>query len=143
MVNFIKEAFELVDASKEILQKAIRNIKGGVKISEVGHIMETEAKKRGFKVVKNLGGHGIGRSLHEQPDEIMNYKNQFDQRRFRKNSVVAIETFITTTSTYATELNDGWTMVGNKGGFMAQHEHTIVITDGNPIILTEMNGIWN
>ncbi|WP_345068177.1 type I methionyl aminopeptidase, partial [Sphingobacterium thermophilum] len=53
---------KLVDASKEILQKAIRNIKGGVKISEIGHIMETEAKKRGFKVVKNLGGHGIGRS---------------------------------------------------------------------------------
>ncbi|WP_291914922.1 type I methionyl aminopeptidase [Chitinophaga sp. CB10] len=134
---------KLVDASKEILQKAISNIKGGVKISEVGHIMETEAKKRGFKVVKNLGGHGIGRGLHEQPDEIMNYKNRFDQRRFRKNSVVAIETFITTTSTYATELNDGWTMVGNKGGFMAQHEHTIVVTDGKPMILTEMNGIWN
>uniref|UniRef100_F4C8T3 Methionine aminopeptidase n=1 Tax=Sphingobacterium sp. (strain 21) TaxID=743722 RepID=F4C8T3_SPHS2 len=134
---------KLVDASKEILQKAIGNIKGGVKISEVGHIMETEAKKRGFKVVKNLGGHGIGRGLHEQPDEIMNYKNRFDQRRFRKNSVVAIETFITTTSTYATELNDGWTMVGNKGGFMAQHEHTIVVTDGKPMILTEMNGIWN
>lgn len=134
---------KLVDASKEILQKAIGNIKGGVKISEVGHIIETEAKKRGFKVIKNLGGHGIGRGLHEQPDEIMNYKNRFDQRRFRKNSVVAIETFITTTSTYATELNDGWTMVGNKGGFMAQHEHTIVVTDGKPMILTEMNGIWN
>ncbi len=134
---------KLVDASKEILQKAIGNIKGGVKISEVGHIIETEAKKRGFKVVKNLGGHGIGRGLHEQPDEIMNYKNRFDQRRFRKNSVVAIETFITTTSTYATELNDGWTMMGNKGGFMAQHEHTIVVTDGKPMILTEMNGIWN
>ncbi|AKK71946.1 methionine aminopeptidase [Chryseobacterium gallinarum] len=139
----INQHQKLVDASKEILQKAIVNIKGGVKISEVGHIMETEAKKRGFKVVKNLGGHGIGRGLHEQPDEIMNYKNRFDQRRFRKNSVVAIETFITTTSTYATELNDGWTMVGNKGGFMAQHEHTIVVTDGKPMILTEMNGIWN
>ncbi|MEZ0453553.1 type I methionyl aminopeptidase [Sphingobacterium thalpophilum] len=139
----INQHQKLVDASKEILQKAISNIKGGVKISEVGHIMETEAKKRGFKVVKNLGGHGIGRGLHEQPDEIMNYKSRFDQRRFRKNSVVAIETFITTTSTYATELNDGWTMVGNKGGFMAQHEHTIVVTDGKPIILTEMNGIWN
>src|SRR5690606_23030365 len=139
----INQHQKLVDASKEILQKAIGNIKGGVKISEVGHIMETEAKKRGFKVVTNLGGHGIGRSLHEQAEEIRNDKNRFDQRRFRKNSVVAIETFITTTSTYATELNDGWTMVGNKGGFMAQHEHTIVVTDGKPIILTEMNGIWN
>lgn len=139
----INQHQKLVDASKEILHKAISNIKGGVKISEVGHIMETEAKKRGFKVIKNLGGHGIGRSLHEQPDEIMNYKNRFDQRRFRKNSVVAIETFISTTSSFTTELNDGWTMVGNKGGFMAQHEHTIVVTDGKPIILTEMNEIWN
>lgn len=134
---------KLVDASKEILKITLNNIKGGVKISEVGHIMETEAKKRGFKVIKNLGGHGIGRSLHEQPDEILNYKNRFDQRRFRKNSVVAIETFISTTSSLTIELNDGWTMVGNKGGFMAQHEHTIVVTDGKPIILTEMNGILN
>lgn len=134
---------KLVEASKDILQKAINSIKGGVKISDIGYIMETEAKKRGFKVIKNLGGHGIGRNLHEQPDEILNYKSRFDQRRFKKNSVVAIETFISTTSTYATELNDGWTMVGNKGGFMAQHEHTIVVTDGKPIILTVANGIWN
>ena len=139
----INQHQKLIDASKQILHKAINSIKGGVKISEVGYIMETEAKKRGFKVIKNLGGHGIGRGLHEQPDEIMNYKNHFDQRRFRKNSVVAIETFISTTSSFATELNDGWTMVGNKGGFMAQHEHTIVVTDGKPMILTEMNEIWN
>jgi methionyl aminopeptidase len=133
---------KLVDASKEILHKAISGIKGGVKISEIGYLIETEAKKRGFKVIKNLGGHGIGRNLHEQPEEILNYKNRFDQRRFRKNSVVAIETFISTTSSFTTELNDGWTMVGDKGGFMAQHEHTIVVTEGNPIVLTEMNEIW-
>jgi methionyl aminopeptidase len=134
---------KLVDASKEILRKTINSIQGGVKIADIGHLMETEAKKRGYKVIKNLGGHGIGRSLHEQPDELLNYKNRFDHRRFKKNSVVAIETFISTTSTYADTLNDGWTMVGNKGGFMAQHEHTIVITDGKPIILTKMNGVWN
>lgn len=133
----------LIEASQKILQKAIYNIKGGVRISDIGLLMETEAKKRGFRVIKNLGGHGIGRSLHEQPDELLNYKNRFDQRRFRKNAVVAIETFISTTSTYTTELNDGWTLVGNKGGFMAQHEHTIVVTDGQPIVLTEGNGIWN
>jgi methionyl aminopeptidase len=134
---------KLVDASKEILRKTIDSIQGGVKIADIGHLMETEAKIRGYKVIKNLGGHGIGRSLHEQPDELLNYKNRFDHRRFKKNSVVAIETFISTTSTYADTLNDGWTMVGNKGGFMAQHEHTIVITDGKPIILTAMNGVWN
>lgn len=123
------------------MRKAISNIKGGVKIADIGFLMETEAKKRGFTVIKNLAGHGIGRSLHEQPDELFNYKNKYDSRRFKKNSVVAIETFISTNSTYAIELNDGWTMVGNKGGYMAQHEHTIVVTDGTPIILTEMNDV--
>lgn len=134
---------KLVNASKEILKKTIDNIKGGVRIADIGQLMETEAKKRGYKVIKNLGGHGIGRSLHEQPDELLNYRNRFDQRRFKKNTVVAIETFISTTSTYADTQKDGWTMIGNKGGYMAQHEHTIIITDGKPIILTEMNGIFN
>lgn len=139
----INQHQKLVDASKYILEKAISNIKGGVKIADIGQLMETEAKKRGFKVIKNLGGHGVGRSLHEEPDELLNYRNRFDSRRFKKNSVVAIETFISTSSTIAVELQDGWTMVGNKGGHMAQHEHTILITDGEPVILTEMNGILN
>jgi methionyl aminopeptidase len=134
---------KLIEASKQILHKAIHNIKGGVRISDIGLIMETEAKKRGYKVIKNLTGHGIGRSLHEAPGEIANYRDKYNLTRFKKNSVVAIETFISTTSTYAEPLTDGWTMVGNKGGFMAQHEHTIVVTDGKPIILTEMNDIWN
>jgi methionyl aminopeptidase len=134
---------KLVDASKQILHKAIYSIKGGVRISDIGHLIETEAKKRGFKVIKNLTGHGIGNSLHEEPSEVANYRDRFNMTRFKKNSVVAIETFITTVSTFAETLDDGWTMVGNKGGFMAQHEHTIVVTDGKPIVLTVMNEIWN
>ncbi len=134
---------KLIHASKEILHKAIFNIKGGVRISDIGYLIESEAKKRGYKVIKNLTGHGVGRSLHEAPGEIANYKDPSNKTRFRKNSVVAVETFITTTSTYVETLNDGWTMVGNKGGYMAQHEHTIVVTDGKPIVLTEMNEIWN
>lgn len=133
----------LINASKAILHKAISNIKGGVRIADIGHLIETESKKHGYKVIKNLTGHGVGRSLHEEPSEIANYRDRFNFTRFRKNSVVAIETFISTTSTLAQTLQDGWTMVGNKGGYMAQHEHTILITDGKPIILTEMNGIWN
>ena len=133
----------LVEASKQILHKAIGSIKGGVLISQIGHLIEAEAKKRSYKVIRNLTGHGIGRSLHEEPTEIANYRDRFNMKRFKKNSVVAIETFISTTSVYAQTLNDGWTMVGNKGGFMAQHEHTIVVTDGEPVILTAANGIWN
>ncbi|WP_343586786.1 type I methionyl aminopeptidase [Flavobacterium sp.] len=141
--NDINEHQKLVEASRDILHKAIHNIKGGVRISDIGFLIETEAKKRGYKVIKNLTGHGVGRSLHEAPHEIANYRDRFNQTRFKKNSVVAIETFISTSSTYAETLKDGWTMVGNKGGFMAQHEHSIVVTEGKPIILTEMNEIWN
>ena len=134
---------KLVDASKEILKIAIFNIKSGTRISDIGHLIETEAKRRGYKVIKNLTGHGIGRSLHEEPSEIANFKDRYNKTRFKKNSVVAIETFISTHSDYAVTLNDGWTMVGNKGGYMAQHEHTILITDDNPMILTEKNEILN
>jgi methionyl aminopeptidase len=134
---------KLIDVSKQILHKAVFSIKGGVRISDIGHLIETESKKHGYKVIKNLTGHGIGRSLHEAPYEIANYRDRSNVTRFKKNTVVAVETFITTASTYAETLNDGWTMVGNKGGFMAQHEHTIVVTDGKPIVLTAMNGIWN
>lgn len=139
----VKGHEKLIEASKEILHKAIFNIKGGVRIADIGFLIETEAKKRGYRVIKNLTGHGIGRSLHEAPSEIANFRDRYNLTRFKKNSVVAIETFISTSSTYAETLADGWTMVGNKGGFMAQHEHTIVVTDGKPIVLTAMNGIWN
>jgi methionyl aminopeptidase len=132
----------LVDASKEILRRAIDNIKDGVRISDIGHLMETEAKKRGYKVIRNLTGHGIGRSLHEEPTEIANYRDRFNTTRFRKNTVIAVETFISTTSTYAEVLGDGWTMVGNRGGFMAQHEHTIVVTEGKAVVLTKKNEVW-
>ena len=132
----------LVDASKQILHKAIHNIKGGVKISEIGYLIETEAKKSGFKVIKNLAGHGVGRSLHEKPENILNYRVKTNRERFKKNTTVAIETFISTNSTIAVELNDGWTLVGNKGGYITQHEHTILVTDKSPVILTKSNEIW-
>jgi methionyl aminopeptidase len=132
----------LVDTSKQILRKAIRKITGGVRVSDVGFLIETEAKKAGYKVIRNLTGHGIGRSLHESPDDIANYRNRFNVTRFKKNSVIAIETFISTASTMANTNRDGWTLTGNKGGFVAQHEHTIVVTDGEPLILTAANEIW-
>lgn len=84
-----------------------------------------------------------GRGLQEAPHEIDNYLDQSNFTRFRKNAVVAIETFIATKSTYADTLADDWTIVGHNGGFMAQQEYTIVVTDGQPIILTAMKGIRN
>lgn len=131
----------LVDLSKRILYNALNEIKGGVRIAEIGKLIETQAKKANCKVIQNLTGHGVGRSLHEEPEEIPNYYDRFNTKRFRKNSVVAIETFIATHSTLAVELSDGWTFVGNKGGYVVQHEHTILVTDSKPVILTASNEI--
>lgn len=132
---------KLVDTSVAALHKALKEVKGGVKISEIGKLIEAEAKKNGFKVIKNLVGHGIGRSLHEEPDEIPNFYDKYNSQRFRKNTTVAVETFISTKGSYTHEKGDGWTLLAEKGAFVAQHEHTILITDGEPIILTAANGV--
>ncbi len=129
----------LVDTSRTCLLKAIEQIKGGVKIADIGRFIELEAKKKGFRVIKNLVGHGIGRSLHEEPTEIPCYYDKFNSRRFKKNTVVAIETFISTRTSYAQEKGDGWTYISKDGSFVAQHEHTILITDAQPLILTKAN----
>jgi methionyl aminopeptidase len=134
---------KLVEASKQILQQALKQIRGGVKIADIGKLIETEAKKRGYVVIKNLAGHGVGRSLHEEPHDILNCYDRFNTTRFKKNTTVAIETFIATHSTYALNGADKWTLTGNKGGYVAQHEHTIMVTGDEPVILTHANGIWD
>jgi methionyl aminopeptidase len=139
----INNQLPLVNASRRILQTAISQINAGVRIADIGRLIETEAKKLKYTVIRNLVGHGVGRSLHEEPFEIPCYYDRYNTGRFSKNSVVAIETFISTKATIAQEKGDGWTYVTNDGSMVAQHEHTIVVTDGKPIILTASNGIWN
>lgn len=141
--NDILQLNKLVEASRTILYKAIQQIKGGVKIAELGRFIHNEAKKSGYTVIKNLTGHGIGRKLHEEPREIPCYYDRLNVSRFKKNSVVAIETFISTKATFAHDKGDGWTMITKDGSYVAQHEHTIIVTDNTPVILTEANGIWN
>lgn len=130
----------LVSASREILHKGLNSLRPGMRISDLGGLIEREARARGYRVIRNLCGHGVGRSLHEAPVEIPNFYDRFNKSRFRKNSVVAVETFISTDSTLAVEQADGWTLVGNRGGYTAQHEHTVLITEGGVQILTGANG---
>jgi methionyl aminopeptidase len=133
----------LVQASKNILRKAISTVKPGLRIADLGKMIQTEAAKHGYKVIRNLVGHGVGRSLHESPKEIPCYYDRFNTNRFKKNSVVAIETFISTGCTHAYDKGDGWTFITNDGSFVAQHEHTLVIGEDESLILTEVNGIFN
>lgn len=133
----------LVTASNEILYEALAKIKAGVKIADIGGLIENAAKKRGLKVIKNICGHGIGRKLHEEPAEIACWKDRSNRQRFKKDSVIAVETFISTNARYVYEAEDGWTLQTKDGSFVTQHEHTLVVTAGYPIILTHENGIEN
>jgi len=132
----------LVDASKKILLGALNRIKRGVVANNIGNYIENQAKEFGFKTIRNLLGHGIGKSLHDNSIVVPNY-NSSDNKRFKKGMCVAIETFISTESIITKDagLNDGWSLIGDKGGYVAQHEHTIIVTDSKPIILTKNNEI--
>lgn len=131
----------LVDASQEILNLAINKVRSRMKIADLGGFIEREAKKRGYQVVKNICGHGIGRKLHEHPREIPCYRDRFNRERFRKNSVIALETFISTRARYVFEAGDGWTLTTRDNSFVAQHEHTLIVQDGKPVVLTSANGV--
>jgi len=131
----------LVSASREILLSAIKEIKAGVRIAVVGRFIQQKAAERGFKVIKNLVGHGIGRKLHEDPDEIPCFYDPYNKAVFKKNSVIALETFISTKASFVKEDTDGWTMITRDGSYVAQHEHTLIVTNEEPTILTWQNGI--
>lgn len=131
----------LVEASREILYKAINHIHTGVKIADIGGLIEKEAKSRGLAVVKNICGHGIGRKLHESPAEIPCYRDRYNKERFTKNTVIALETFISTKANYVYEDYDGWTLSTRDNSFVAQHEHTLMVTDEKAMIFTKGNGV--
>ena len=87
-------------------------------------------------VQRNLAGHGIGHALHEEPEGIVGYYDSRDSRVLNAGQVIAIEPFLSTKSTYVDEGQDGWTLVGHRSNLSAQYEHTIIVTNGAPIVAT-------
>jgi methionyl aminopeptidase len=102
----------------------------------VGRAVEQEARLSGLRAIRNLSGHGVGRALHEEPREIANHFDRADRRRFDEGLVVAIETFLSTGSSWVVEGADGWTLTTADGGLAAQYEHTAVVTGNGPVIVT-------
>lgn len=125
----------LLGSTKLALNRCIEKATAGARISEVGRIIEAQATKSGFGVIRNLGSHGVGRALHEPPEIPGHYVPQ-DQRRFQLGSVITIEPFLTTGPALAEEADDGWTLLNAPGGRSAQFEHTMVITKRRPVIVT-------
>lgn len=110
------------------------NPRPGSKINSIGKAIQYTAESNGYKVIRNLAAHGVGKTLHEEPDGIVSYFNPRDSRKLKLGQVIAIEPFISTISIFAHELEDGWTLAGHPQNFSAQFEHTIIITNGSPII---------
>ncbi|GGG70148.1 type I methionyl aminopeptidase [Paenibacillus radicis (ex Gao et al. 2016)] len=126
----------LCDYTHQTMMKVISSLKHGVKLNEVGRIIETEAKKGGYNIIQNLCSHGIGKALHEAPTEILPVYNKHDKRTLKEGQVITIEPFLSTGPGYVVDQPDGWTLRVPHNGYAAQHEHTIIITKDQPIILT-------
>ena len=126
----------LLDATKATLNKALGAAKAGSPLNGIGRTVHNEARRRGFNVIYNLTGHGIGHRLHENPKEILNFYNPDDNRILNEGLVLAIEPFLTTGIGRVVEEKDGWALRTMDNAIAAQFEHTIVVTKDQPIILT-------
>ena len=126
----------LLEATKATLAKALRAAKAGNPLNGIGRTVQNEAGKRGYNVIYDLTGHGIGRKLHESPKEILNYYNPDDHRILSEGLVLAIEPFLTTGIGRVVQEQDGWSLRTMDRTIAAQFEHTIVVTKSEPIILT-------
>jgi methionyl aminopeptidase len=126
----------LCHATRTALEHAMQQASAGQLISGIGAAIQRTAKTYGFKVIENLGSHGVGRALHEAPEHIPGYFDRRDKRILREGMVITIEPFLSTKSRVVTETADGWTLVGADGNLSAQYEHTMIITKGKPIVVT-------
>lgn len=126
---------ELLDATKQAQAEAMAAARAGRPLNTIGRIVERRARKHRFSVIRNLGGHGVGRFIHEAPS-VSNVFERHDTAQLWEGLVMTIEPFLTTSATRVVECADGWTLRTSDGSIGAQFEHTFVVTRGEPIVLT-------
>lgn len=123
-------------ATRKALQKAMEAAKANQPLNEIGRAIEQVAKKENLTVIENLGSHGVGRALHEEPESIPSFYDPRDKRKLHKGLVITIEPFLSTGARYIEDGDDGWSLYTPARFLSAQYEHTMVITDGFPLIMT-------
>jgi methionyl aminopeptidase len=126
----------LCHATRTALAEAMKGARAGRPIHGIGAAIERTARAYGFKVIENLGSHGVGRALHEAPEHIAGTFDPSDRRTLQEGMVITIEPFLSTRSRIVTETGDGWTLAGVPGNLSAQYEHTMIITKGAPVVVT-------
>jgi methionyl aminopeptidase len=126
---------ELLDVTRESLDKAIVQCRAGNRIGDISHAVQTKCESHGFGVVRAFVGHGIGRSLHEEP-QVPNFGEAGRGPLLKAGMVLAIEPMVTMGSWEVRVLEDGWTAVTADGSLAAHFEDTIAITGNGPEVLT-------
>lgn len=132
------KVLHLCSSAEETMMSVIHHLRAGMKVNEIGRVMELEARKHGYKVVRNLCSHGIGKSLHEKPFEILPFYNSRVHTVLKEGQVITVEPFLSTGAEYVDQQADGWTLSVADNSRVAQFEHTIIITKDAPIILTSI-----
>ena len=129
------EASALLHATRLALQDGISQVRAGAPLRNIGRAVERRAKQCGFKVIRNLCGHGVGRNIHEEPS-VPNTFDRQDRTVLRAGLVITIEPFLTLGATMAVQDPDGWTLRSSDGSLGAQFEHTMIVTGRGPIVVT-------
>jgi methionyl aminopeptidase len=130
-----REAERLIACAQRAFTKAMLVARAGFRVSEIGRAVEREVRRDGFSVIRELGGHGIGRTIHEEP-RIPNYADPQARHVLTEGLVITVEPIIAAGSGRAFLAQDGWTMKTADRRPSAHYEHTIVITKGTPLVLT-------
>lgn len=129
------EAKALLEATKGSLQEGIKHARAGRRLGEISHAIQDYAESHGFSVIRQYVGHGIGRSMHEEP-QVPNFGPANRGPVLRPGLVLAIEPMLTTGTVETRVRPDNWTVVTADGGLSAHFEHSVAITTGEPEILT-------
>lgn len=129
------EAARLVKTTEAALDAAIDAIRPGGRLSDIGWAIESTAAPAGFGIVREYGGHGIGRAMHEDPF-IQNWGPPGRGPDLRPGLVIAVEPMLTSAGEETRVLEDGWTVVTADGSVAAHFEHTIAVTEDGPEVLT-------
>jgi methionyl aminopeptidase len=126
---------ELLEVAEKALRAAITQARVGERVGDISHAVQSIVEARGFSVVREFVGHGVGRKMHEDP-QIPNFGRPGDGAKLKPGMTLAIEPMINAGTSEVQMLSDGWTVVTADGSPSAHVEHTVLVTEGEPEILT-------
>lgn len=141
--NVSRQAHELMRVTQESLEAGIARVRSGNRLWDLIGAIQTLVETNGMNVVREYQGHGVGRDMHEEPSIPNFLDEEFDKRpaniQFRPGMTLAIEPMVVTGSWETKVLDDQWTVITRDRGLAAHYEHTVLVTDNGPEILT----LWN